>query len=186
MNFIKRLSPIWFILPALLILLSACQAPSAASAPAATDVPHTEAPEPTATAVPPTDVPEPTVTPISPTATPAPLQESDPMVGTWILRSQHDDVYMQLNADGSFAIAILYNDLEKFPQMKGSYEIDGDMLNITVDAGRTLYCEEETGQYTIIPVDSDQFHLDKLAWDCKNFRLYVATERLIWERYAGE
>ena len=69
--------------------------------------------------------------------------------------------------------------------MKGIHEIEGDALNLTVDAGRTLYCEEETGQYTIIPIDSDQFHLEKLAWDCFDFVRYVAMN-WVWERYSAE
>lgn len=170
----------------LLLMVAACQAPAAAPVPAATDVPPTEVPEPTATAIPPTTAPEPTATPIPPTVAPASQAESDPMVGTWVIQHVNgaDGFFMQLNADGSFATAVLYKDFEKFPQMKGSYEIDGDVLSLTVDAGRTLYCEEETGQYTVIPVGPDQFHLDRLAWDCGGFKYYVAAENAIWERYS--
>jgi len=155
-----------------LLLLAACQAPVAA-------------PAPTATAIPPTEIPEPTATSVPPTATSAPQPMDEPMVGTWKLTSQHDDVYMQLNADGTFVTALLFNDLEKFPTMKGIYEIDGDVLSLNVDPGRALHCDEETGQYTISPVGADQFHLEKLAWECKDFTRLVAID-LIWERFTGE
>jgi hypothetical protein len=168
-----------------LLMLTACQAPVAAPAPAATDAPPTEAPEPTATAVPPTEVPEPTATSVPPTATSVPQPVEEPMVGTWMLTSKVDDVYMQLNADGTFVTARLYKDLEKFPTMKGIYEIDGDVLSFTVDPGRTLHCDGETGQYTILPVGADQFHLEKLAWDCFQFLRFVASD-LVWERFAEE
>jgi hypothetical protein len=121
------------------------------------------------------------------TEVPAPQAEENPLVGTWLQEhSRGDDFYLQLSPDGTFAASHIYNDLEIFPRMKGTFQIDDAVLTIKVDPEETLVCDGKTGQFTITEVDADQIFLQELDWEeCHDFGLLTITT-LPWIRYSPE
>jgi len=134
------------VLTLALALLVAC-APAPAEQATPTPVPPT--PEPaTSTPVPPTPTPvPPTATPVPPTATPEPTATPKPvevtvtkvedMVGLWE-RQGGEAGYIQINADGTFALAESAAGLKDGPPVYGTFQFTGSTLKIADNI-----CEDE-------------------------------------------
>jgi hypothetical protein len=115
-----------------------------------------------------------------------PQNSSDnPLVGTWIQSSNIEDFYFQVNADGTFAVAPLYNDLEKFPIMSGMYSFEDDVLtlNVTQDPPIHQECTGETAQFKVNFVQNDEFYLEDVEWECNAFN-YLSSENHPFSKYS--
>jgi hypothetical protein len=107
------------------------------------------------------------------------------LVGTWIQSSNIEDFYFQVNADGTFAVAPLYNDLEKFPIMSGMYSFEDDVLtlNVTQDPPIHQECTGETAQFKVNFVQNDEFYLEDVEWECNAFN-YLSSENHPFSKYS--
>jgi hypothetical protein len=106
-------------------------------------------------------------------------------VGVWIQSISRDDLYLQFNADGTFSASHLYNDLEKFPAMSGTFTYEDSVLtlNATPDPPNRQFCSGETARFTVKLDQSGQFLLEDLDFECHQFN-FLSGENLPWEPYS--
>ena len=110
---------------------------------------------------------------------------ANPLVGTWYQRSSLDDTYLQIKADGTFAIFLIYNDLEKFPMMSGTYSYQEDILTLEVapEHSNRQECTGETAQFKVNFVQDDEFLLEDVAWECTMFN-YLSSDNQSFIKYS--
>lgn len=159
----------------ILLLLTACSAPTETVLPpteipptptplSPTDVPPTEVP-PTPTALPPTELP-PSATPvppteIPPTETPVWLENVDLLYGNWKPLSTHRDaMYLQINSDGTCRQSPTLEGLLNNPKVECTYIFDGKDLSMTVVKLNNLpECPTPTGTYEVHLIKFNQIQL---------------------------
>ena len=110
---------------------------------------------------------------------------ANPLVGTWHISSARDDAYLQVNADGTFAFAALYNDLEKFPRMSGTYSYEDEVLtlNVSPDPPNRQACTGETAQFKVNFIQDDEFLLEDVEWECNVFT-YFSSDSQSFTKYS--
>ena len=107
----------------------------------------------------------------------------NPLVGAWSQSSSIDDIYLQFNADGTFAVAPLYSDLEKFPTMSGTYAYEDHVLtlNVTPAPPNPQECSGETARFAVKLDQAGEFILEDLEWECTFFNYLSNHLRYILE-----
>jgi hypothetical protein len=121
----------------------------------------------------------------TPAGDPGQVLEDNPLVGDWIQTISSKSLYSRFNTDGTFSVAHLYNDLEKFPLMSGTfvYEDPNLILNTNPDTQTIQRCSDETASYTVKLNQAGGIILGNVEAECLDF-YHLASEEIPWEPYS--
>jgi len=112
----------------------------------------------------------------------AQVTTDNPLVGVWVQSSSGPDFYWQFTADGTYSISTLYEDLEKFSAMSGTFTYEDSVLtlNATPDPPNRQYCSGETARYTVKFDQAEGFILEDLDSECFRFTI-LSGENSSWK-----
>ena len=112
--------------------------------------------------------------------------EVNPLVGDWVQTLAGDPNYLRFTADGKFSIAHLYNDLEKFPVISGTFFYEDSKLTLNTDPKSqkmTQRCSGETASYSAIIDQAGQLIVGDVEAECPQL-YFLSSEEAPWVPYS--
>ena len=112
--------------------------------------------------------------------------EDNPLVGEWVQTASGDSNYVRFNADGTFSVAHLYNDLEEFPVISGTFIYEDSILTLngTPDPPRLQDCSGKTARFTVKFDQTGELILEDIyVAECAKFNFF-SSEKNPWVPYS--
>ncbi|MEA3438897.1 MAG: hypothetical protein U9R58_01290 [Chloroflexota bacterium] len=111
--------------------------------------------------------------------------EDNPLVGDWVQTIAGDPNYSRFNADGTFSVAHLYNDLEEYPVISGTFFYEDSILTLngTPDPPSRQDCSGKTARFTVKFDQTGELILGVLESECVLFNFF-ANENNNWVPYS--
>ena len=112
--------------------------------------------------------------------------EDNPLVGDWVQTIAGDPNYSRFNADGTFSVAHLHNDLEKFPAISGTFFYEDSVLTLhgTPDPPTLQDCSGKTGRFTVKFDQTGELILGDIdTTECPKFNFFT-SEGNPWVPYS--
>ena len=111
--------------------------------------------------------------------------EDNPLVGDWIQTVLGTPLFFRFNADGTFSVAHLHNDLEEVPVMSGTFFYEDSVLTLngTPDPPSRQYCSGETAHYKVKLDQTGELILGDVETECLDFN-FLTSEKEPWVPYS--
>jgi len=104
--------------------------------------------------------------------------EDNPLVGDWIQTVSGDPNYLRFNADGTFSVAHLHNDLEEVPVISGTFFYEDSILTLngTPDPPSRQYCSGKTARFTVKFDQTGELILGDMETECLKFNFFTSKK----------